>query len=164
MSYILDANTFIEAKNRYYRMNICPGYWNWLLLKCGTQDVRSIDKIAHELSKGSDDLSVWADAHPELFHKTTDAGTQGHFAAVANHVANLPNMKPGAIPSFLSGADPWLIASAMQTGATVVTHEVYAPDIRRKVQIPNVCIHFNVPYIDTFDLLDTLQAEFVLAA
>jgi Domain of unknown function (DUF4411) len=24
MKYLLDANTFIEAKNRYYNMTVCP--------------------------------------------------------------------------------------------------------------------------------------------
>lgn len=164
MIYILDANTFIEAKNRYYQMKVCPGYWDWLLVRCGFNDLCSIDRIAHELSKGKDDLSAWAAAHPELFHATTDAGTQGHFGTVANHVTSLTDLKAGAIPDFLSGADPWLIARAMHTGATVVTHEVFEPAIRRKVSIPNVCAYFNVPYMNTFDLLSTLQAEFVLAA
>jgi len=26
MIYLLDANTLIEAKNRYYSMSVCPGY------------------------------------------------------------------------------------------------------------------------------------------
>lgn len=30
--YLLDANTFIEAKNRYYSMNICPGFWQWITI------------------------------------------------------------------------------------------------------------------------------------
>ena len=30
MNYLLDANTLIEAKNRYDQMSICPGYWDWL--------------------------------------------------------------------------------------------------------------------------------------
>ncbi|WP_448218276.1 DUF4411 family protein [Endozoicomonas sp. 2B-B] len=30
MQYLLDANTFIQAKNQYYAMDICPGYWDWL--------------------------------------------------------------------------------------------------------------------------------------
>lgn len=28
--YLLDANTYIEAKNRYYQMSFCPAYWDWL--------------------------------------------------------------------------------------------------------------------------------------
>ncbi len=30
MAYLLDANTFIEAKNTYYGMDFCPAYWDWL--------------------------------------------------------------------------------------------------------------------------------------
>ena len=30
MTYLLDANTLIEAKNRYYRMTVCPAYWSWV--------------------------------------------------------------------------------------------------------------------------------------
>mgnify|MGYP006298525777 CR=1 FL=1 len=31
MAYLLDANVFIEAKNRYYGMDFCPAFWDWLL-------------------------------------------------------------------------------------------------------------------------------------
>ena len=27
---ILDTNVFIESKNRYYAMDICPGFWEFL--------------------------------------------------------------------------------------------------------------------------------------
>lgn len=30
MTYLLDTNTLIEAKNRYYRMAVCPAYWRWI--------------------------------------------------------------------------------------------------------------------------------------
>ena len=30
MNYLLDSNTLIEAKNRYYQMRVCPGYWAWI--------------------------------------------------------------------------------------------------------------------------------------
>jgi len=73
-------------------------------------------------------------------------------------------MKPGAMEDFLSGADPWLIAKAMVTNAVIVTHEAYNPEIRRKFLIPNVCQHFNVTYINAFELLHALEAEFALAA
>ena len=29
--YVLDSNTFIEAKNRYYGFDIVPSFWNKLL-------------------------------------------------------------------------------------------------------------------------------------
>jgi len=31
MPYLLDSNVFIEAKNKYYRFSLCPGFWDWLI-------------------------------------------------------------------------------------------------------------------------------------
>ena len=31
MAYILDANVFIEAKNRRYGLDFCPAFWEWLI-------------------------------------------------------------------------------------------------------------------------------------
>ncbi len=28
--YLLDANVFIDAKNRYYGFDIVPAFWDWL--------------------------------------------------------------------------------------------------------------------------------------
>ncbi len=73
-----------------------------------------------------------------------------------------PQMKAGALDEFLGGADPWLIAKAMTINATVVTHEQLNLAARRKFLIPNVCQHFGVPFVDTFELLNALEARFVL--
>ncbi|RLJ18886.1 hypothetical protein DJ030_10915 [bacterium endosymbiont of Escarpia laminata] len=64
----------------------------------------------------------------------------------------------------LGGADPWLIAKAQVSGMTIVTQEVYNADIKKKFLIPNICHTFDVPCINTFELLLILEAEFVLAA
>ncbi|WP_353525900.1 DUF4411 family protein [Denitromonas iodatirespirans] len=56
----------------------------------------------------------------------------------------------------------WLVAKAKATGATVVTHEKLNLAIRKKFLIPNVCRVFGVKWIDTFELLETLEARFVL--
>jgi hypothetical protein len=60
MNYLLDANTLIEAKNRYYGMTICPGFWQWLLLKNEALALASIAPVMDELTKGHDDLAGWA--------------------------------------------------------------------------------------------------------
>jgi hypothetical protein len=83
--------------------------------------------------------------------------------AVAAHVAaQAGEMKVGALDEFLAGADPWLIAKAMALkDAIVVTHEQFNLQIRRKFSIPNVCHHFGVQWIDTFELLSRTDARFV---
>jgi len=77
-------------------------------------------------------------------------------------VSNALQMKAGAIEEFLGGADPWLIAKAITINATVVTHEQLNLAARRKFLIPNVCQHFGMPFMDTFELLNALEARFVL--
>lgn len=163
MTYLLDANTLIEAKNRYYQMSICPGYWDWLRKANLAGDVVSIRSVRDELKRGNDALAEWAKDHASLFLEESDQATQAAFAEVAQHVAsNTSQMKAGALDEFLSGADPWLIAKAMTMNATVVTHEQLNLAARRKFLIPNVCQHFGVPFVDTFEMLNTLEARFVL--
>lgn len=165
MKYLLDSNTFIEAKNRYYNMTVCPAYWIWILQKFGAQDVASISMVGEELKKGDDALADWAKDHPDLFISVDDDYTQACFVKVANLVIKKSSdMRVGAAEEFLSGADPWLIAKAMATGAIVVTHESLNPIIKKKFLIPNLCEEFNVSWMNTFDMLYKLEARFVLAS
>lgn len=165
MIYLLDANTFIQAKNTYYHMNICPGYWRWIEGQSLLGDVASIESVRDELLRGDDQLRDWAMQNKEAFLPVSDDSTQDAFAQVAAHAAAIASaMKPGVLNEFLDGADPWLIAKAMSSGAVIVTQEKHDPRIKRKILIPNICEHFSVPCMNTFDLLLKLKAEFVLAA
>lgn len=164
MRYLLDSNTMIEAKNRYYQMHICPGYWTWVLRANASGEVASIDSVKKELRDGNDNLAEWVKGNSHLFIDESDDPTQAAFTEVAEHVASLAHtMNPGALEDFLAKADPWLIAKARVLDAVVVTHEQSNPSIRRKFTIPNVCDHFGVKCLDTFELLDKLEAKFVLA-
>ncbi len=165
MKHLLDSNTLIEAKNRYYNMSFCPAYWQWISIQNQAAEVSSISMVADELKKGNDELAQWVIKNPKLFSGVDDTETQAAFSKVVQALSEQANqMKNGALDEFLSGADPWLIAKAMTTGAVVVTQESYNPDIKRKFQIPNVCKIFNVQWMNTFDLLAKLDAKFVLPA
>jgi hypothetical protein len=163
-SYLLDANTLIEAKNRYYQLSICPGFWDWLLRNMESGLIASVESVEAELRRGNDSLAGWAREHTKMFLPESDQSTQTAFAEVAQHLAPLaPQMKvAGALEEFLGGADPWLIAKARVLGATIVTHERLNMANRKKFLIPNVCKHFEVPFMDTFERLNLLGAQFVL--
>ncbi|AXM97590.1 DUF4411 family protein [Pseudomonas plecoglossicida] len=163
MKHLLDANTFIEAKNRYYGMKICPAFWQWLLNQNQALELGSITSVMEELAKGNDELAEWTTKNRAFFHSVSDEQTQTAYTRIAAHISEqAPKMKAGALDEFLSGADPWLIAKAISTGATVVTHEVLNLDVKRKFIIPNICENFSVPYMNTFELLHRLEAKFVL--
>ncbi len=45
MKYLLDANTYIQAKNLYYQMSFCPAYWDWLDKQAKDNIIGSIDFV-----------------------------------------------------------------------------------------------------------------------
>ena len=78
-----------------------------------------------------------------------------------NWVYSQSQFTDAAKTEFASVADGWVIAYAAVNGMVVVTHEQYAPDARRKVPMPNVCIEFDVAYVDTFAMLRDLREKFI---
>lgn len=105
MIYLLDANTLFEAKNRYYRMAVCPAYWAWIQRSQCAGVVASIDLVGDELRRGNDELAEWAKGQADLFLTVSDDDTQQAFGTVAQHVAaQAGGMKAGALDEFLAGA------------------------------------------------------------
>lgn len=163
MIYLLDSNTFIEAKDRYYTMDICPGYWDWILHANKIKVVASIELVKQELIKRNDDLAKWVKEHPDLFISQSDPKTQEFYSKIVNYVQGLSGFRQEVKADFLDGADTWLIAKAGANSATIVTHEKYDKQIKRKIKISNVCEHYEINCINTFELLHELKVQFVLS-
>jgi len=161
MPYVIDASSLIEAKDRYYGFDFCPGYWDWLLRENARGVVFSIDKVGRELEAGNDDLAVWAKANAANFFLPVDQPTLTAMPHIVTWI-NGANFRPQAVPPFLAGADPFLIAFALVGGHTVVTDEVFVPGERRSVKIPAVCQQFNVACIDPFEMLRREGARLIL--
>ena len=70
---MLDANVFIEAKNRYYGFDFCPAFWDWLDRAHAAGTVFSIDKIHDELVGGNDELATWTQQRTSQFFLVPDA-------------------------------------------------------------------------------------------
>jgi hypothetical protein len=160
MSYLLDANVFIQAKRLHYGMDFCPAFWDWLCVQNEAGKVFSIEKVADELVVGGDDLSNWADQRGIAFFLPPDQGMIASLAAVGQWVQN-QNYIPAAVSTFLQDADYYLIAYALAHNHIVVTHEV-ARDGTKRVKIPNVCIGVNVKCMTPFAMLRTEKARFIL--
>jgi len=161
--YFLDANVFIEAKNRYYGFDICPGFWTSLVSLTESKDVYSIDRIRDELTAQHDEVKERVeDRCPDAFFKgTQDQSVVDSFQAMVTWVYAQPQFTQAAKTEFASVPDGWLIAYAHANNVTVVTHEEFAPEVKRKVPMPNVCIEFDVPYVNTFEMLADLKVKFI---
>lgn len=140
--YLLDANVFIEAHQRYYSFEICPGFWKALVDQHESKRVFSIDRIQKELERGHDVLSSWVanNAPKGFFKQTADQAVITTFGDMVAWVNAEPQFNSGAKAAFATVADGWMIAYAKANGLILVTHEEYAPGAEKKVPIPNVCI------------------------
>lgn len=160
--YLLDANVFIEAKNRYYGFDFCPAFWDWLVAGNDTGDVASIEKVADELHAGDDELSDWAAARGEAFFLPPDETVLPALRTVSEW-ARGQDYEPAAVATFLQVADYWLVAHALAHRCMVVTHEVPA-DTGRKIKIPNACIGLGLRCLNPYDMLRRERARFVLGS
>jgi hypothetical protein len=161
MLHLIDASSLIEAKDRYYGMDFCPGFWAWLDRAHAAGRVASIDRIASELAVGTDALAEWAKARKATFFLPLTPAAAAEVPRVNAWVQGA-GFKPSAVRTFFKGADPFLIAYALAHGHTVVTDEVEIPGERKHVKIPVVCRQFGVPCVNLFDLLRAEGARLVL--
>ena len=67
MAYLIDANVFIEAKNRYYGFDICPAFRDWLIAANADGTLFSVEKVGEEIRAGDDRLAEWAAERGEGF-------------------------------------------------------------------------------------------------
>lgn len=163
MAYLLDSNTLIEAKNHYYGFALCPGFWDWLEQQNNVRTVFSLDRVESELRAIQDELAEWASDRGNGFFLEFDALASSAMNRVALAVRQ-GGFRDHAVNAFMGSADPFLIAYALAHDHTVVTHEVHIEGRVRKVSIPTICQHLNVPCLRTFDMLRKEQASFVLAS
>ncbi|HZR33484.1 MAG TPA: DUF4411 family protein [Terriglobales bacterium] len=61
------------------------------------------------------------------------------------------------VGEFLAKADCWIIAHAKAKGGTVVTRESKVDKTSQTPKVPNVCEKFDVPFIETKELLKLLK-------
>lgn len=161
MTYLIDANVLIEAKNRYYALDIAPGFWEWLEASGESGLVCSIAEVRDELLHGDDELAEWARTH-EVFFRPIDQPTQRHFGPLSSW-AYSRNYTQAALAEFASDrADFLLIAYAREHQHVIVTHEKSRPEARRRVLIPDACLAMGVSTVDTFQMLRATGATLIL--
>lgn len=159
--YVLDANVFIEAKKRYYAFDLCPAFWDRLISLHDEGRILSIDHVKKELLQGNDELSKWTQSVKDSFFASSDdPAVVAEFKQVMEWVQGNPQFTAPAKAAFARAADGWLAAFAHANDLVVATDEVYKPDVRKKVPLPNVCKQIGVPYIDTFGMLRSLGVRF----
>ncbi len=160
MSYLLDANVFVSAKNLHYGLDFCPAFWEWLIHGTNTGTVFSIDKVADEIAAGVDEISVWASGPGLALFRRTHGALAPHLSQISTWAA-AQQYTPAAINIFLQGADYYLVAHALAGGHTVVTQEKASASPNR-IKIPNACLGLGIRFLAPWQMLRIERARFVL--
>jgi hypothetical protein len=160
VTYLLDANVFIQAKNLHYGLDFCPAFWEWLVENNAAGRVLSIDKVADEIAAGGDELSDWMKHAGARLVRQTGTHVAAQFGRVSTWATG-QQYEPAAINTFLQVADFYLIAHALADGHVVVTHEVPANSTKR-IKIPNACIGLGLRFMTPYEMLRRERARFVL--
>lgn len=160
MSYLLDSDVFIQAKNLHYGLDFCPAFWDWLIATNTAGLVFSTEKVDDEIDAGADELAAWAATRGDGFFLKPDAAILPALATVSSWATG-QNYEPAAVSTFLQVADFYLVAHALAHGHVVVTHEVAAASTK-KIKIPSACIGVGVKCMSPFEMLRHERARFVL--
>lgn len=162
VKYLLDANIFIQAHQTYYAFDIAPSFWENLILNAKHDKLISIDQIKAELqnSNADDPLSSWAtNEFNEWFISSADDVVYEKYRNIIKWAQQHEHFNQGAKTEFASSADSWILAYAKAHDYTIVTHETYDRNIKRRIKIPNVCEAFGISYTDTFTMLRDLDIK-----
>ena len=158
--YVLDANVFMTAHHDYYAPDLCPGFWECLEHYSRAGRLSSIDRVRSEILS-PDKLVEWIKQAPsELFRSSAQGEVVEVFSDMQTWVQGNAQFLSQAKEEFARVADGWLAAYAKVHGAVVVTQEVFDPNVRKRVPLPNVCKKFHVTHRNMFEMLRELGVRF----
>lgn len=140
MKYVFDTGPFVSLFANFYPSTFVTLWQNFDAL-IAEGEIVSTREAFREIEDQDDELRQWAKDHRAVF--TTPGAEEGAFVAriygVAHFQANIEQRK---LIQGGKNADPFVIAKAAVTGASVVTMEKFKP---HAAKIPNICGHFDVP-------------------
>jgi hypothetical protein len=160
MTYLLDANVFIQAKNLHYGFDFCPAFWDWLIENNIAKRVFSVEKVGDEINAGDDELADWALNRGAGFFLKPDAAILPALAKVSGWAAG-QRYEPAALSMFLQVADYYLVAHALACQFNIVSHEI-ASNSTKRIKIPDICIGLGIKCITPYEMLRHERARFIL--
>lgn len=132
--YCLDTSALINPWNRYYGMDVAPGYWRDIERLVAEGRVVISEEVRDEVRAQRDGLTDWSKHITDWYPLSDDV--QDHLTRVMARWGHMVRLGKR------NRADPVVIATAWALGATVVTEE--GPGSEAKPSIPYICGHIGL--------------------
>jgi hypothetical protein len=144
-NYVIDTCSLTELQ-RVYPIDVFPGAWDLVDRLVTEGSLGSSEQVLEELKAQDNFLQQWVKDHKHMFMPlSNDVQTQA--TRILSTHPTLIDLKKRK-----SGADPFIIASAMVTSAAVVTEERPSGG-PPKVKIPDVCKDYDVQCLPILEML-----------
>lgn len=150
--YVIDTCSLIKLREDY-PPDIFPNVWEKMSLLADSGTLISSDEVFEELNVDEaigDPVLAWAEDHRSIFYPL-DGFIQGKASEILSSFPGLLDLKRNK-----SGADPFVIATAIYFSCIVVTDELPTKNSNGRVKIPDVCSKLSISNIN---LIEMMRAE-----
>ena len=130
MKYCIDTSTVIDAGERYYPVDVFPGFWTNLDQLAQAGRLRAPDTLIDELQQKSDAWRQWVYDRQHLIILPVDDQVTAHMAAIVT-AYKAAHVDPGRLTG-----DPFFIATALEHDLVLITSEKTRPG---GAKIPAIC-------------------------
>lgn len=132
MPYCVDTSGWLDGWQRNYPPDVFPTLWSRVDVAIEVGDIFSSEEVYIELQKKDDEIHDWMKARKEMLVPLTES--------IQTIASDLLSEFPRLVDTLRnrSKADPFVIATAIDRKATVVTGEPVTGNMT-KPRIPDVC-------------------------
>ena len=159
----IDSNIYLRSRLGVLALDIAPRFWNHLANFGSVGRISSPVEVYNELLRNSldgDPFNTWVKQHRNSLFTDISDDSQRNWGLISDYVER--TYATNNAMEFMAGADPWLIAHAIESRGRIVTNESVTREpghsqntglIDTKVRIPNVAQQFGVARISLPDML-----------
>jgi len=152
MAFCVDTSAWLDGWNRDYPRDVFPTLWQNIEERVAANEIIASDEVYVELQKKDDDLHDWIKQRKSMLVAANEA-IQRRVAQILVSYPRLVDTLKGR-----SQADPFVIATAIETNSGVVTGE--SAGTATKLRIPYVCQQLGVRCIAFLDMIRELKLKY----
>lgn len=152
MPFCVDTSAWLDGWRRYYPRDVFQTLWTNVEALVDAGEIIASEEVYVEIAKKDDDLHEWIQARKAMLIPPEEA--------IQIRIAELLSKYPRLVDTLKgrSQADPFVIATAMECRAVVVTGEVMGT--ADKPRIPFVCNAEGIRCISFLDMIRELKLTF----
>jgi hypothetical protein len=152
MPFCVDSSGWLDGWTRNYPPDVFRTLWDRIEELVDTGELIASEEVYVELAKKDDDLHDWIQARKAML-VPLDEAIQQHVAEILGKYPRLVDTLKGR-----SQADPFVIATAIEHDAVVVTGEIMGTVA--KPRIPFVCQAEGIRCITFLEMIRELKLTF----